>query len=112
MDPIVAWERLKSFETAQDIREFFQNEGIKGIKESLTTCPIASWMHEATKAEIVRVGDVVRVYSKPTESSNFFYLELTGEFEHTWATTNFMEKFDEGQFPELDEDETTDPEDL
>lgn len=97
VDPVVAWDKLSNFETAQEIREYFQQEDVFGYRMALASCPIANWMKQTTGAGLVQVGNDISVHSGilDTESTNI------GTFEHTQATLDFIELFDDGDYPEL-----------
>lgn len=94
IDPVVAWDKLSNFETTEEIREYFQQEDIKGYRGVITACPIANWMQKTTGAEMVRVSGDVAVYNNRCMEER--------RFEHTDATLQFMRKFDTGSYLELD----------
>lgn len=95
IDPEVAYDKLKNFETADQLRQYFQDENVKGSLRSAGTCPIASWMKQTTGRSTVTVGSAIRFYATTRAS------ECDIEFPHTDTTENFITRFDNIEYPEL-----------
>lgn len=101
----VAWDKLSNFETAQEIREYFSDEGITGERGEAANCPISNWLRTTTEAPLVTVSENVKVW---TEDPAVFNISLNRvkkipiiKLEHTYATKMFMDEFDRKQYPEL-----------
>lgn len=96
IDPIVAWDKISTFETADKIREYFEEEKITGLRGDNRTCALARWLM-ITTGETVSVGSKIRigfVDSNDFDSPHY-------EFDHTEATLDFIGNFDDGFYPEL-----------
>src|SRR5712671_1520972 len=74
IDPIVAYDKLSNFETAQEIREYFQECGIKADRSSSSSCAISEWFKETTGEKFVSVGISIKVGTKVHE------LQIYGPF--------------------------------
>lgn len=94
IDPQVAWDKIAQFQESEELRIFFQLEGIKGVAGHDTKCPIATWLQETTGFDTVSVSGSIRMWNC-SDPSNFI------EFEHTYTTERFINSFDGHQFPEL-----------
>lgn len=93
VDPQVAYDKLCNFQTSQELREYFQQENIKGILGISTMCPIANWFQDTIDVgNDVDVEDTIMVFHPNGDIQRF---------EHTEATSNFISKFDCGLYPEL-----------
>lgn len=110
IDPGVAWDKLSNFETAEEIRQYFVDEGIKATRNRADTCAIAKWMNDTTGLSPVFVGTRIEVgkktvskktVSKDRDPGKYSFLEPAYVFAHTDATMEFITKFDEGDYPEL-----------
>ena len=99
IDPQVAWDKLLNFDTAQELREYFQFEGVKGFRISVTECPIANWM-TATTGLFTTVSGSIRVWVDANDSRNPMKSPVA-EFSHTNVTKNFVKSFDQKKYPEL-----------
>lgn len=105
IDPGVAWDKLSNFETAQEIREYFQSENITGLKAQPNACPIAQWFINTTGQE-VSVANNIKIGAKEEIYIDYLGREQYGEayeweFKHSDATLDFIEQFDGGKYPEL-----------
>lgn len=89
--PEVAMDKLYGFETADEVAEFLQDQGIKAQRASATSCAISKWVSEVT-GEFVTTG--------PTSMSVGNLCEYQA-FYHTKAVSEFIVLFDNGFFPEL-----------
>lgn len=107
IDPVVAWDKLSNFETAQEIREYFQSEGIKAVKADHKSCAIAQWLIDTTGDQNVSVNSRVQIGIKTVVRAldtgvKLIESEADYEFKHTQATLDFIEAFDNGGYPELE----------
>jgi hypothetical protein len=98
VDPGVAWDKLSNFETAEEIREYFQHEGIKAIQFDANSCAIAQWFKNTTGEEHVSVAAMIKIGRMDDQDC---WSTPRVSFEHTKATLDFIEKFDRGGYPEL-----------
>lgn len=90
----VAMDKLCSLDSANDIAEFLRGQGVKGIRISPNSCPIASWVQSTTGLEhVVAVPD--SVYAWGAEEG-----KLTRQV--TPMMTDFMHAFDIGRYADLD----------
>lgn len=105
IDPQVAFDKLAQFDTVYDLCNFFQDEGIKGVVQNASKCPIATWMQEATGAGMVTVAGKIKVWAKSSENpcGSMEFHDMI--FEHTEATSQFILKFDTHQIPWLEKQE-------
>lgn len=118
VDPVVAWDKLSNFETAQEIREYLQSEGIKAIKNSRHSCALADWMKQITGVNRVVVNADISVGEKLVPKTWYGEMLITDGsrqkvaftseekvpeyvFPHTKATLDFIRNFDDGEYPEL-----------
>lgn len=96
VDFSVAYDKLANFETAQEIREYFQDRGLKGITCKSMQCPIAVFFQEETGKEdvlvdptyILRLGNHLGGYGP-------------SKFDVTTAMAEFIILFDDFNYPEL-----------
>lgn len=102
MDFGTAYDKLAGYDKGQDIAEFLRGEEVKGYKGSEENCPIAQWMQNKT-GEIVMVnGDAVARYCDLDDEDPNYEILLNEYFrEPTSAMLEFIEKFDNGEFPDL-----------
>lgn len=85
----VAFDKLASMETADDIANYFRAEGIQGIRVRHDACPIANWMSMQTGRRISAADVIVDLHDCQLRESA------------TPAMREFMEKFDTDQYPDL-----------
>lgn len=95
VDPQVAWDKLAQFESSEELRLFFNAEEITGVIGHASQCPIATWMREATGYKVVTVGGSIKVWGDGTSWTDFM------QFPHTPASSEFINRFDHGNYPEL-----------
>jgi hypothetical protein len=86
--------------TADDIAAHLHAKGIRGLRRRAGCCPVANYLVGAGFDEAT-VG--------PTEIHA--WTEGSGELESVtpWWLTDFIVRFDEGDFPELVLDDTAEP---
>lgn len=85
----VARDKLLSFETADEIAQFLESQGVKAARAMSTSCAIAEWMTETTGTQ---------VYVNQQEMWRMFD---TAPVHHNRALGEFIHRFDEGYYPEL-----------
>lgn len=106
IDPVVAWDKLSNFETAQEIREYFQRENIQALRSEATFCPIARWLKSTTGETDVCVSSHIEMGEMQIQMDNSRYplpkIAHEYTFQHTLATSTFMDNFDRGFYPELE----------
>ena len=89
--PEVAWDKLTNFQTADELRDYFKSENVKGIIGHAQNCPIATWLRKTTGHRLVTVAGQIK----------FIGYNNIIAFEHTKATEDFISKFDHEDYPEL-----------
>lgn len=94
IDPVVAYDKLASFETSDELACFLQGEGILGVRHSVSSCPLAAYMQVQTGV-LSTVASNIKVY--PTDD----FVSTVQIFPHTNATSDFVEQLDMGEFPAL-----------
>src|SRR5712672_842872 len=98
IDPVVAYDKLSNFETAEEIREYFQECGIRGVKGRNDSCAIAQWLIETTGEKLVNVGETIRVGVKANAPISPYPQILLARdpkhrFNRNWAITEFIKQF-------------------
>lgn len=94
IDIVVAHDKLRGFETADGLAEFFKGECVVGIRSCTYSCPIAQWIQTVT-------GQCVSV--NPKDTMTLPAVSTRMRLENSNAMTYFVEAFDEGDYPELEE---------
>lgn len=97
IDPQVAWDKITSFDTAEELKDYFVGGHVYGVRSRAFSCPIAIWMSEQT-GKLTHVSNNVRVgvnYKDPLRGAE-------SVFQHTQVTLDFMKAFDGKKYPELD----------
>lgn len=82
-------KRLARFKTANGLARYFKSIGIKGDKEEAESCPISNYL-------TAKVGKRVRVANEITLDGDTYGIPS--------AASTFISKFDEGGYPDLDND--------
>src|ERR1700745_1706260 len=96
IDPQVAWDKLSGFETAEELRKYFQELGIQGRRGAFSGCPIANWISQQTgEPSVVDIGKITIAHWTDDQ----YY--RASVFNHTDATYQFILDFDAGDYPEL-----------
>lgn len=97
----VAYDKLSNFESAQEIREYFNSLGLKGFTCQAMQCPIATFLADQTGEKVV---------VEPMFIARAVDGTWVNSFENTAAMTEFIHQFDDWCFPELIHPEEKDPE--
>lgn len=91
IDPQVAFDKLTQFQTADELANYFRQEGITGNKSGALSCPIAQYMQ------------------RHTQNSVYVSLGYIGTTNDTWLVKNseplvdFIRRFDSGLYPDLED---------
>ncbi len=99
-DVSVVMEKLRSFETPNDLAEFFQGYGIKARPRNARMCPITKFVMEETRLRLQHVA----TYVEHLAVYNCQESELEEAYAHSGAMIDFIEMYDAGQFPSLIEE--------
>lgn len=92
-------DQLNAFADANSVKEFLKLMGVRGYRNNSESCPISTWIGSATMRE-VSTEDTIKVYHR-IETYNFDDLPFD-EYEISSAVKDFIDKFDNGLFEELD----------
>ena len=99
----VAYDKLAQFECADDLADFLKGEGVKGWAGVADTCAIAKWMSDTTGQHVYVTGDFISCHVPYSPYNELSYTEIE-KFPHTGATFEFIERFDDEEWPELMEE--------
>lgn len=94
----VAYDKLAQFETSQEIAEYLQSEGVKGLRASSDRCAIAVWVQDLTGQQVLVNPGGMYTLVLNDETGIMGYKE---QFENTEAMYEFICMFDSGQYPDL-----------
>lgn len=89
-------EKLAKLEThgsADQIRSFFQAEEITGLRGSATSCPVANYLMREVGYEYITVG---------RGTTSVIIPGCSRQVAHPPAVDSFIDRFDSGQFLELE----------
>lgn len=89
----VTYDKLCNFETAEDIRAYFNSIGVKGFTCNGSRCPIATFFTEQTGESVV----VEPNYIARTNECGDWYKAV----HNTGAMETFINRFDDYCYPEL-----------
>ena len=92
----VVMDKLSSFDTADDLADFFRGYGIKAQPRNARACAISQFVTEETGLKgIVTNTTAVTVYTDEMEQYCSFHQN------HTEAMMDFVERYDMGYYPDL-----------
>lgn len=92
----VVVDKLKNFETADDMAEFFRGYGIVAEPRNARSCAISKFVTEETGLTGVTTSmSSVTVYADEEETRADKYSQ------HTYAMAEFVDKYDKGYYPDL-----------
>jgi hypothetical protein len=98
IDVSVAHDKLTGFQSADELAEFFKQEGIQGSCGLATSCAIAKWMQQTTGRLIAVSKD--EMWDETDEDID--YLTAKDKLvKHNEVLSDFVFKFDRGYYPEL-----------
>lgn len=92
IDPTVVMDKLRNFETADELAAYFKEEGVKGVRATASSCPIALYFTQHTGKKVT-VSSRIKIWESE--------VQMGESFGHTPATEKFIDLFDEGFYPEL-----------
>ena len=96
IDPQVAFDKLAQFQDADEIAKYFKYEGITGQREENDNCPIANWMIGQTGFTcFVDENSIIVLRSALIQEM----------FINTESMEIFINLFDQGNYPDLDEEQ-------
>jgi hypothetical protein len=84
--------KLATHGSADQIRDFFEAEEIKGIRGSATSCPVANYLIRQVGEHYITVGRGTTSVIIPGHST---------QVTHPPEVNSFIDRFDLGQFAEL-----------
>lgn len=96
IDPQVAFDKIASFETVQEVRKFLQYEGITGLPAMAAQCPISNYMTGLTGRPFVTYRTIHTSAETPGWTRDTHWVVQTPP-----VLFEFIESFDAGLFPEL-----------
>lgn len=92
----VVVDKLQSFETADDLADFFRGYGIVAQPQNARACAISKFVTEETGLDGVTTSmSSLTVYKDEEETM------ISEHVIHTNAMEEFVEKYDKGYYPEL-----------
>lgn len=97
IDFSVTYDKLSNFETAQEIREYFNSIGVKGFTCNASKCPIATFFTEQTGEPVLVEPSYI---ARPGKCGDYKVAA-----QNTEAMTQFIHNFDDWIYPELIHDE-------
>ena len=104
----VAYDKLASLESADDIANLMRGYNIKAIPMDSMACAITEWMHGQTGLDIMTGAYVVKAikYVRRTSPINdegiMTYEAVQDTVRSTTAAMQlFIQKFDKGDYPDL-----------
>lgn len=92
IEPVVAFEKISQFQTADELANFLIGEGVQGRIEAANSCVIAVYLKKTTGyttyVDALDVG---------------FYLDsgLVEQIDCTEVMGEFIKRFDDGEYPSL-----------
>ena len=104
----VAYDKLASLESADDIANLMRDYNIKATPGDSMACAITEWMHGQTGLDIMTGAYVVKAIKfvnikSPSGLNGFVSYEAVQDTVRstTAAMQNFIDKFDKGDYPDL-----------
>lgn len=92
----VVMEKLQSFETADDLADYFRDYGIVGQPRDAMSCAISKFVVEETG-----LGGIVTNMSSVAHYADDEQMQQIDSYVHTSAMRNFVVNFDGGEYPDL-----------
>lgn len=94
VNPEVAVAMLFSFDSSEEIAQFLAAEGITGFHQMTEACPIANYLNRETGLPVLVDSGSVLFKKTP---------DIAVSFDNTDAVYDFVNDFDDGEYPELAE---------
>lgn len=100
------YNELRKFKSMKSLAKFLESKGCKGDREDETSCPIATYFRNETgfEPENISVRDEIEIDLSSSYDSDDSPIGGTISLENTSAMDDFIASFDNGEFPELDND--------
>lgn len=93
----VAYDKLASLKTADEIANLLSGYGVKGFRADAQNCPISKWMASQTGEEVITSPYYMRILDKISEGT-----VKGSERPLTSAMQHFVMRFDGQEYPELE----------
>lgn len=90
IEPYVS--KLASLSSVDEIKNFLLDENAKGPKSNWDSCPIATYVKTGSGCQDIWVGSM----------GTYADEDGTEKIRHTPAMSEFVQRFDQGEFPELE----------
>lgn len=97
IDFTVACDKLAQFESEFELALFLKDEGIKGLRQAHSYCPIANWVKLQTGEDVSVTGRNVWCFTNPCMSDH-----KDRKYEASDAMNAFVNRFDAGEFGYLE----------
>lgn len=94
---VKAYKKLAELDSADLIAEFLKSESIKGHTGESQTCPIAQYLSKHTRSWTPDVGGEIHVEHRHT------FETVVIDEQPPFAITDFIGRFDNGEYPDLEE---------
>ena len=92
----VVVDKLQSFETADDLADFFRGYGIVAQPRNARACAISKFVVEETGLSGVTTNmSSICIYKDEEET------QMVNQVPHTDAMEDFVDRYDKGYYPEL-----------
>lgn len=105
IDIQVVYDKLCTFETANDLADHFKSLGIQGVEQDALACPITKYVKmETGLVNVVTNSGYVTVAKENPDHYDAMNVLFQGK--NTDAMTDFVQGFDHGRYPDLVEPET------
>lgn len=93
-------DKLNSFQSPQEIADFFKGIGIKGNPGETRSCVISNWIMQESEEEFVTTSTAIKVWNGYYEDDD----NLKAKYYTSESVCNFITRFDNQHYPELVED--------
>lgn len=91
----VVMDKLQSFETPDELADYFRGYGIVAEPRNARTCAISQFVKIETGQSVTTSMASVCLFADEEQT------ELLESYEHTGAMEDFVEMFDKGYYPDL-----------
>ena len=97
----VAYDKLASLETADEIADLFRDYGIKAVPQEARACAITVWMEGMTGLHISTGVKSMKIVI-PEAGDPLDYKSIASTLrQHSPAMEHFVAKFDSREYPDL-----------
>lgn len=108
IDVQVAYDKLASFESADDIACFFKGYGVTGIPNKADTCAISKWLQDVTESPNILVTGKGIFKDAPQVQSSYSDMGMAWDTNKaawrgdlTKPMCDFINRFDHKMYPDL-----------